>query len=222
MSTLSCVPLAPGGKTGKPACVAMQPRRLTKTCLPEVASMFKKFLSLGRRPNREVTDALYGEIVASARQPAFYATLNVPDTPIGRFEMLSLHMFLFLERVRGGGEAVSAVAQDLADEFFKDVEHSLRELGIGDMGVPKRMKKLAKMFYGRAEAYRQAIVDGDRVALAAALSRNVWPGEPERPEALALADHARGALAALASQSEADFLRGEIRFPVPLAEGGQP
>ena len=137
--------------------------------------MFKSLFGLGRRPNREVSDALYEAIVASARQPYFYSSCDVPDTPLGRFEMLAVHMFLFLERARGGSDALGELAQELTDEFFKDVEHSLRELGIGDLGVPKRMKKLAKMFYGRAEAYRLALGGNDRPALGAALARNIWP-----------------------------------------------
>ncbi len=103
-----------------------------------------------RHANRTITDALYRQIVAAARQPLFYSAWNVPDTPLGRFEMLSVHMFLFLHRMRREEGASREIAQVLTDEFFRDVEHSLRELGIGDLGVPKRMKKLARMFYGRA------------------------------------------------------------------------
>lgn len=83
----------------------------------------------------------------------FYAQFQVPDTPLGRYEMLSLHIFLALHRMRGENRALADLAQEIADEFFKDVDHSLRELGIGDQGVPKRMKKLARMFYGRVAAY---------------------------------------------------------------------
>lgn len=176
--------------------------------------MFKSFLAFGRRPNHQVTDTLYEAIVASARQPRFYSEWEVPDTPLGRFEMLSLHMFLFLERARGGSVALSELAQDLIDEFFKDVDHSLRELGIGDMGVPKRMKKLAKMFYGRAEAYRSALAAGDRAAFAAALARNVTPErDGSWPQAGDLAAYAEHASAFLATQEEAVLLSGRVEFP---------
>ena len=84
--------------------------------------------------------------MAAARQEAFYSRWDVPDTPLGRFEMLSLHMLLFQQRMRDRGDAARGLSQTLIDEFFRDVEHSLRELGIGDIGVPKRMKKLASMY----------------------------------------------------------------------------
>lgn len=175
--------------------------------------MFKSILSFGRRPNTVVTDALYNQIVASARQPEFYSQWEVPDTPLGRFEMLSVHMFLFMERTRSGSAALSDVAQDLTDEFFKDVEHSLRELGIGDLGVPKRMKKLARMFYGRAEAYREALQAGDHAALSAALARNVRPQETEWPQATSLAAYVERAADFLTGQDEAELLAGRIAFP---------
>ncbi|MEO3387626.1 ubiquinol-cytochrome C chaperone family protein [Mesorhizobium sp. CAU 1741] len=175
--------------------------------------MFKSLMNFGRRPNLAVIEALYGEIVASARQPVFYAQWDVPDTPLGRFEMMSLHMFLFLERVRGASAALSDVAQDITDEFFKDVEHSLRELGIGDVGVPKRMKKLARMFYGRAEAYRGAVAADDDAAFAAALARNVFPGRGDWPHGAQVAAYARRALAHLATLPESDLLSGRISFP---------
>lgn len=175
--------------------------------------MFKSILSFGRQSNRQVTDALYEAIVAAARQPHFYSAWDVSDTPLGRYEMLSLHMFLFLERARGRQGPLAELAQELTDEFFKDMDHSLRELGIGDLGVPKRMKKLAKMFYGRAEAYRAALTAGDPAALSAALSRNVQPRQPGWPHAAALAAYAAQASAALAAQADEALLAGRIAFP---------
>lgn len=175
--------------------------------------MFKSIFSFGRRPNREVTDALYNVIVAAARQPVFYERWDVQDIPLGRYEMLSTHMFLFLERARGGSEALTQLAQDVTEEFFKDVDHSLRELGIGDQGVPKRMKKLARMFYGRAEAYREAVVAGDDAALAAALARNICPQMSEWPHAAAMAAYVKQALAHLAAQDDTALLAGQISFP---------
>jgi len=123
--------------------------------------MFQRLFGRERNANRAITEALYAQIVAAARQTVFYSDWNVPDTPLGRFEMLSLHMFLFQHRLRGEEGVAQEVAQVLIDEFFLDVEHSLRELGVGDVGVPKRMKKLAKMFYGRTAAYDDALERGD-------------------------------------------------------------
>lgn len=182
--------------------------------------MFKSLLNLARRPNRVVTDALYDQIVAAARQTPFYSQWAVPDTPLGRFEMLAVHMMLFLERARRSGPALADIAQDLTDEFFKDVEHSLRELGIGDLGVPKRMKKLAKMFYGRAEAYRLALEADDRAALAAALARNVRPEAEAWPQAAEVASYMAAALDALGRQGDAAIQSGKVVFPD--AGGGRP
>ncbi len=132
---------------------------------------------------------VYEVIVAAARQKRFYAQFQVPDTPLGRYEMLSLHIFLALHRMRGENRALADLAQEIADEFFKDVDHSLRELGIGDQGVPKRMKKLARMFYGRVGAYGEALDANDGDALAAALTRNIRPDLEFWPHAHHLAEY---------------------------------
>lgn len=182
--------------------------------------MFKTLFGLDRTASREIVDRLYDEIVAAARQPVFYENWGVPDTPLGRFEMLALHVFLFLERARAGGPDLGEIAQDLTDEFFKDVEHSLRELGIGDIGVPKRMKKLAKMFYGRAEAYRLAVEAGDGDALAAALARNVRPDAGRWADADALAAYVLAVSGDLSAQEHGQFAAGQIRFLQPAASGG--
>ncbi|QPC87378.1 ubiquinol-cytochrome C chaperone [Mesorhizobium sp. NBSH29] len=176
--------------------------------------MFQRLFGRKRHANRAITDAVYGAIVAAARQPLFYSAWNVPDTPLGRFEMLSLHMFLFMRRMRGENDAASReLAQVLTDEFFSDVEQSLRELGIGDMGVPKRMKKLARMFYGRTGAYADALDAGDQSQLAAALMRNVRPDEQAWPQAADLAAYMAGAEPMLASQPADAILAGTLEFP---------
>lgn len=179
--------------------------------------MFKRLFGRERSENRAITDGLYTAIVAAARQPGFYSSWNVPDTPLGRFEMLSLHMFLFQHRLRGEAGASRELAQILIDEFFYDVDHSLRELGIGDLGIPKRMKKLARMYYGRTAAYADALERGDAEALAAALARNVRPDEAAWPEAPALAAYVLHADKALATQESAMIRAGRIAFPAPQA-----
>jgi cytochrome b pre-mRNA-processing protein 3 len=177
--------------------------------------MFRQLFG-SRHANLAVTDALYEQIVAGARQPHFYSAWGVPDTPLGRFEMLSLHMFLFLHRLRGE-EAAKDVAQDITDEFFRDVDHSLRELGISDMGVPKRIKKLAKMFYGRAASYGEALDKGDANALVAALARNVMPETSGWQGAVPLAGYGFQARQALAGQKTSAFMSGALAFPAPEA-----
>lgn len=183
--------------------------------------MFKRLFGLAPRPDPSVVDALYDRIVAAARQPAFYARWDVPDTPLGRFEMVALHMFLFMHRVRGADGEARDIAQQLTDDFFKEVEHSIRELGVGDMGVPKRMKKLAGMFYGRAAAYGAALDAGDRAALAAALSRNVRPGVETWPQAQDLAAYVALARDDLAGQPLPAICAGRIVFPAAGEPAGQ-
>jgi len=177
--------------------------------------MLKRLFGFPSRSNRIVVDALYGEIVAAARQPVLYSAWQVPDTPLGRYEMVALHLFLLLHRLRGEEGPVRAVAQELTDEFFKEVEHSIRELGVGDMGVPKRMKKLARMFYGRVGAYDAALDGDDADALAAALARNVRPDAEAWPQAASLARYAFAARDALAGQPAEAFVAGRLSFPQP-------
>lgn len=175
--------------------------------------MLSRLLPFGRSRNQAIADRLYEQIVASARQPVFFSDWGVPDTPLGRYEALCLHMFLFLHRTRGVSGPVEQLAQHVTDEFFRDVDHSLRELGIGDLGVPKRMKKLARMFYGRARSYGEALDNGDRPALAAALARNIRPDAQDWPGVASLAGYAFAARDALAAQDEATLLAGAIRYP---------
>jgi cytochrome b pre-mRNA-processing protein 3 len=122
-----------------------------------------------------IAAAVYGAIVAQARHPALYADFGVADTVDGRFEMVVLHTVLVLDRLQGS-EADRTAAQGIFDLFCTDMDRSLRELGVGDLGVPKRMKQMTERFYGRAAAYRAALAAADRPALADALSRNVFGG----------------------------------------------
>ncbi|MDB5554916.1 MAG: ubiquinol-cytochrome chaperone family protein [Rhizobium sp.] len=117
----------------------------------------------------------YGILTTVARTPAFFETMNVPDTVMGRFEMLSVALILYFRRTSSAGDEVKAIAQDVVEAFFEDLDHSMRELGIGDNGVPKRMKKLAGMFYGRLDSYARAMENTDEIALEAALRRNIHP-----------------------------------------------
>ncbi len=187
--------------------------------------MIFKLPGFARRANTAVIDRIYGEIVAAARRPAFYAEMGVPDTPLGRFEMLSLHVFLLFRRVKQGrNAALDAVVQEVTDEFFKDVDHSLRELGIGDMGVPKRMKKLARMFYGRCHAYGEALDAGDATALQAALTRNIRPDIDSQegwPGAAPLASYVTAAVGYMERQDDEALLAGRVDFVPVAAESGE-
>lgn len=182
--------------------------------------MLKQFLGIGQRRNQRVVDSLYEQIVATARQQTPYSEWTIPDTPLGRYEMLGLFVFLVLHRLRSEGPQADAIGQELADAFFADVDHSLRELGIGDMGIPKRMKKLARMFYGRAGSYGDAIDADDRAALAAALGRNIMPEQPGWTGAEPMAEYVLEVAGALARQPLERILAGDVSFPLAPATTG--
>ena len=131
-----------------------------------ITGLFKKS---GKRAPL-VRDA-YEKIVAAARQPRLYADWGVPDTVEGRFDMIALHGFLALDSM-----ADKTFAQDITDELFRDMDRSLREMGAGDVTVPKKVRRMAEVFYGRAAAYRQALESGLDHAVDAALERNVFAG----------------------------------------------
>lgn len=173
--------------------------------------MFERIFRRTRRADRLLANRLYEQIVAAARQPVFFSDLGVPDTPLGRFEMLSIHMILFLRQVRND-KSLAPVAQQITDEFFLDLDDALRELGIGDIGVPKRMKKLARMFYGRAVAYGEAIDAGDDSALGEALARNIMPETTGWTGRDRLCAYVRDAASHLASIPHDEIARGVIEF----------
>ena len=103
---------------------------------------------------------LYAAIVAQARHPLFYQEMGVADTIPGRFELVSAHMFIVLDRLSKEGGASNPLAQQLVDVMFVDMDDVARETGVGDMGVGPRIKKLARSFQSRLEYYKQAI-EGD-------------------------------------------------------------
>ena len=106
---------------------------------------------------RGTIEAIYGMIVAQAREPLFYRDLAAPDTVNGRFDMLLLHLWLVLRRLSPKDGAVS---QGLFDRFCSDMDDNLRELGTSDMKVPKKMREFGDAFYGRTGAYDAALAAG--------------------------------------------------------------
>jgi len=166
-----------------------------------------------KKANQALVERQYAELTGAARSEVFYETMGVPDTVMGRFEMISLHLFLYLRRTGSAGEAARGLAQEVVDAFFEDVDHSIRELGIGDMGVPKRMKKLAKMFYGRVTSYSQALDAGDRQALTDALKRNIHPASgDEAPSMQALSDWVIATARSLEDVPEETLAAGQMAF----------
>lgn len=179
-----------------------------------------------RNNNIAIVDRQYAILTAAARHPRFYTDLDVPDTVMGRFEMLSVVMILYFRRTRASATSGQEIAQEIVDAFFQDIDHSIRELGIGDTSVPKRMKKFAGMFYGRLEAYAAAM-EGERGRedLAAALARNIYPNAGEAaPTMLGLADWMISAEAGLTAVDERDIETGSAPVlapsPVPAKQAG--
>ena len=177
------------------------------------------------------TVALYSAIVTEARRIDFYASYGVPDTPTARFDMVVLHLALVVRRLRADPalhtllpregrrkpQTLDERVQELVEFFFGEMDSALREMGVGDVAVPKRMKKLAAAWNGRTRAYDAALADDDRTALAEALARNVLAAAKTRDGAPALAAHVAGAAAALATQPIDRLLAGHVAWPDPAA-----
>lgn len=166
-----------------------------------------------RNNNGKILERQYEALTAAARQPHFYSDMGVPDTVMGRLEMISLVMILFFRRTRFSGASGQELAQEIIDAFFQDIDHSIRELGVGDPSVPKRMKKLAARYYGRLEAYAAALDAEDAAALAAALRRNIHPEVDNAPSMTELAGWAMLAERHLAAVSEDDVAAGRVTLP---------
>ncbi|MGV3552460.1 ubiquinol-cytochrome C chaperone family protein [Rhizobium sp.] len=161
----------------------------------------------------------YDLLTRAARDPAFFEHMNVPDTVMGRFEMLSTVLILYFRRTATAGAEVKAIAQAIVEAFFEDLDHSMRELGIGDNGVPKRMKKLAGMFYGRLDSYARALDAGDMDALEAALRRNIHPENADATLSMRqLADYMVSAERALKAVPESALAKGEAGLPAAAKE----
>jgi cytochrome b pre-mRNA-processing protein 3 len=168
-----------------------------------------------RKSSNHSIASLYGMIVAQARAAAFYRNYGVPDTVNGRFEMVVLHTVLVLRRLELEPQAVQALGQGIFDRFCADMDGSLREMGVGDLGVPAKMRKIGEAFYGRQSAYVAALETSEPGVLIGALARNVF-GTPEASlGAVRLAAYVRAAADRLAGQDGQALSRAEIAFPDP-------
>lgn len=160
---------------------------------------------------RGTIEAIYGMIVTQAREPVFYRELGVADTVNGRFDLLLLHLWLVLRRFRSA-EGAADVSQALFDHFCADMDANLREMGVGDLTVPKRMQAFGEAFYGRAGAYDAAFADDE--AFAKALCKNILNGEGME-NARRLATYAKTVLAHLDGVDDTALLTAAWAFPVP-------
>ncbi|MEE2525015.1 ubiquinol-cytochrome C chaperone family protein [Hyphobacterium sp. HN65] len=138
-------------------------------------SIFKR-----RRQAKAHVEALYSSIVDAARQPVFYRDMGVPDTAEGRFEIIALHVILAVDRLNGQGEAGKAVGQNLFEHFFKDMDYAMREMGIGDTSIGKKVRAMAEVFFGRFKAYLEARDADESDALSAMMARNIFETEADR------------------------------------------
>ncbi|PQA86100.1 ubiquinol-cytochrome C chaperone family protein [Hyphococcus luteus] len=172
--------------------------------------MFKDLFR--KDPALEAGRALYAAAVEQARAPALYRDFATPDTVEGRFEQVALHVYLIMRRLKGD-DAAKKASQSLMDAMFQNMDDSLRELGVGDLQVGKKVRVLAENFYGRIGAYEAALKDdAPENDLAEALARNIY-GVEECEEAGALAAYVRKADRYLADQPAARMANGIVMFP---------
>lgn len=174
-------------------------------------------------PSPGTIETIYGMIVTQAREPVFYRDLGVPDTVNGRFDLLVLHLWMVLRRMKpleaGADRPEALFSQALFDRFCEDMDANLREMGVGDVAVPKRMRAFGEAFYGRVAAYDLALGAGWE-PLALTLCKNILNGE-ELDKARHLAVYAEAALADLAALDDTALLGGSWKFPSPAQTGSQ-
>lgn len=161
---------------------------------------------------------IYGAIVTQARQPEFYLKLAIPDTPVGRYELVVLHLFLVLERLRAEPTRMGDLARVLIETFVADMDDSLRELGTGDLSVGRKVRRAAAGLYERSADYRAALVAADGKALACKLSKHMRGCEIADAPFSTLAAYVRRAVAQLAEQRVKGIAAGSVAFPAAIAE----
>ena len=167
----------------------------------------KRFFQRPTAPERSAYEA----IVAAARHPRFYADWGVADSLDGRFDMIALHAYLLLDRLKG---EAPEFRQALVDELFRDMDRSLREMGVGDLSVGKKVRKMAEVFYGRVAAYDKALAEeGD--ALDAAVSRNIFPEGTSGDGPRHIAAYIRQSRVALGHQPVTGIAAGTVHFMEP-------
>lgn len=161
---------------------------------------------------------LYGAVVAQARQPRLFTQLGVPDTPEGRYEAIVLHAYLLLERLKAEGEAGRLLSQRLIETFVTDLDDAMREMGVGDLTVPKKVKKAAAGLYDRTAVYRAALAGADPAALAAALGQVLRDCGGDASRADPFAAYVRAVAGRLSAMPGSELLAGRL----PLASADDP
>ena len=172
----------------------------------------------GQKKPEEEAHALYVATVTQARQPFLFVEFGVPDSVDGRFDMISLHIFLVLRRLKADVEKTADLAQCLFDIMFADMDRSLREMGAGDLGVGRRVKSMVTAFYGRLSAYEKALIGDDRGALVEAIIRNIFRDDPEKfKEAGKIACYVLWLANELKECPLEDLIAGHLKIPEMVA-----
>ncbi|MEZ5648242.1 MAG: ubiquinol-cytochrome C chaperone family protein [Alphaproteobacteria bacterium] len=174
-------------------------------------------LLFGSISRRKIGQAIYRSAVERARNPIFYREFNVSDSLDGRFDMIVIQVFLILHRLKKGSWQARRLSQEVFDAMFTDMDRSLREIGVGDLSVGRKVKTMAKALYGRIIHYDKGIqVQGE--ALAEALVRNLYRGQQPKTEVLtAMVHYVRNSSLLLDQQSEGEILKGYIDWgPYPV------
>src|SRR4029077_17345854 len=166
-------------------------------------------------PVREAAARAYGRVVEHARQPGFFIDGGVPDTVDGRFELICLHAFLYLHRLKRERQRAAPLGPRFFDTMFADFDRSLREMGTGDLSVGREVKRMAEAFYGRVAAYEEGLA-GDDSVLQPALARNLYGTAAPAPARLqAMAGYVRREAAGLSREDAAELLAGRLAFGAP-------
>lgn len=167
----------------------------------------------GKGRRRSAGRELYVAAVSQARRPAFYAEMAAPDTVEGRFELLNLHVVLLVDRLSGEGRVAAQTSQALFDAYVSDLDAALREMGVGDLSVGKRMRELGRAFYGRAAACHEAFAAlPDQRPLRSLVERTILDGRPGA-NGSALAGYLARARRALAAQDLETLLTDGAAWP---------
>lgn len=163
-------------------------------------------------PIRAAARHLYGAVVAQSREPDFYTVSGIPDTATGRFDLIALHGFLVMHRLKGA-DGGSELARALSETLVEDIDRNLREMGTGDLSVGRKVKQLTQGFYGRMEAYEEGLAAAD-AELEATVRRNLFGGEAAAavPQ---MAAYLRREARRLAEQPIDVLAQGIVRFGAP-------
>ena len=171
------------------------------------------FRALRKAPDKRVANEVYFMVAEASRREPFFVDAGAPDNVEGRFEVLSIHMFLVLRRLKQDGDRARRFSQYLFDAFFNSMDDALRELGVGDMSIGKRIRNMAEAFYGRTGAYDEALEKGDAELLSAAIARNIYGVEDIPAGANEIARYMMKTDQVLKETGIDDIFKGAFAFP---------